>query len=111
MDQKCSLRANCRMRGSPIDGSRSDPPGAAAVAVIRPKFDELIAVFGLSKFARLITLNASKRASRRHRSVIGKLRLNVTSTLSAPGPCSALRPELPDVPIALGAKAAFAGSR
>ena len=32
-------------------GSSSDPPGDPAVAVINPKFDELIAPVGLSKFA------------------------------------------------------------
>ncbi len=39
------------MRGSPMDGNSRDPPGADAVAVIRPKFDELMAEVGLSKFA------------------------------------------------------------
>ncbi len=79
--------------------------------VINPKLDEFIAPVGLSKFARLITLNASKRASRRMRSRIGKVRLKVTSMFSAPGPCSALRPELPNVPTGFATNATPAGAR
>src|SRR6266849_273926 len=99
------------MRGSPTLGSSSDPPGELCVAVISPKLDEFSAPLGLSKFARLITLKASNRVSMRRRSRMGKLRLNVISTLNAPGPCMALRPAVPNVPIGFAAKATPAGTK